>query len=104
MESMPLISIALCTYNGERYLRAQMDSLLAQAGARIEIIAVDDASQDGTPGLLQGYAQQDPRVRVLANAENIGPSRSFERAMEIGTGEFIAPCDQDDLWTSDKLA
>ena len=101
---MPLISIALCTYNGERYLRAQMDSLLAQSGARIEIIAVDDASQDGTPDLLQGYAERDPRVRVFANAENIGPSRSFERAMELGTGEFIAPCDQDDLWSPDKLA
>lgn len=104
MDSTAPITIALCTYNGERYLRAQLDSVLAQEGVHFEIVAVDDASQDGTLALLHAYAQRDPRIRVFANAENLGPSRSFERAMALGTGEFIAPCDQDDVWSPDKLA
>jgi glycosyltransferase involved in cell wall biosynthesis len=104
MESMPLITIALCTYNGERYVSQQIESLLAQTGVRIEIIAVDDASRDGTLAALQGFARRDPRVSVFANPHNLGPSRSFERAMQLGTGEFIAPCDQDDIWSSGKLA
>lgn len=104
MESMPLITIALCTYNGERFLAEQIESLLAQTGVRIEIIAVDDASQDGTLAVLQGFVQRDPRVSVFANLQNLGPSGSFERAMQLGTGEFIAPCDQDDIWNPGKLA
>ncbi len=101
---MPLITIALCTYNGERYLREQVESLLAQTGVRIEIIAVDDASQDGTPAVLQDFARRDPRMSVFANPQNLGPSGSFERAMQHGSGEFIAPCDQDDIWVPGKLA
>ena len=101
---MPLITIALCTYNGERYLSQQIESLLAQTGVRIEIIAVDDASQDGTLAVLQDFSRRDPRVSVFANPENLGPSASFERAMQLGTGEFIAPCDQDDIWNPGKLA
>ncbi|MGH8171623.1 MAG: glycosyltransferase [Rhodanobacteraceae bacterium] len=104
MESMPLITIALCTYNGERYLAEQIASLQAQTGVRIEIVAIDDASEDATPAMLRSIAERDPRVRVFANPRNLGPTPSFERAMELGTGEFIAPCDQDDVWASDKLA
>lgn len=104
MESMPLITIALCTWNGERYLAEQVESLLAQSGVEIEIVAIDDASTDGTLELLYRFASRDRRIRVFANERNLGPTASFERAMSLGSGEFIAPCDQDDVWSPEKLA
>ncbi len=100
----PLISVALCTYNGEQYLREQLDSLLAQTYQNIEIIAVDDASTDGTVALLQECAARDPRLHVIVNPENMGLRKNFERAMSACNGSFIAPCDQDDVWLPDKLA
>lgn len=99
----PLISVALCTYNGERYLREQLDSLLAQSHRNFEIIAVDDGSQDQTPALLQDYARRDTRLRVVLNPVNVGFRRNFSYAMSLCTGDFIAPCDQDDIWLPDKL-
>lgn len=100
----PLISIALCTYNGALYLREQLDSLLAQREVGIEIVAVDDGSHDQSRGILHDYATADPRFRCFANDRNLGPTASFEYAMSLCRGDFIAPCDQDDIWHPDKLA
>jgi len=102
--SEPLISVALCTYNGAPYLREQLDSLLAQTYPNIEIVAVDDGSTDGTLEILNEYRQRDARLRVESNARNLGPAKNFERAMSLCTGDFIAPCDQDDIWLPEKLA
>ncbi len=102
--NQPLVSIALCTYNGALYLREQLDSLLAQREVSFEIIAVDDGSQDQTCAILHDYATRDSRFRYFVNERNLGPTVSFERAMAMCSGEFIAPSDQDDIWQSDKLA
>jgi glycosyltransferase involved in cell wall biosynthesis len=99
----PLISVALCTYNGERYLGEQLDSLLAQSYRHFEVIAVDDGSTDGTATLLQDYARRDARLRVVLNPVNVGFRRNFSYAMSLCAGDFIAPCDQDDVWLPDKL-
>ena len=99
-----LISVALSTYNGARFLREQLDSLLAQSEVAFEIVAVDDGSLDQTPAILAEYAARDARIRWQANEHNLGPTASFERAMALCTGEFIAPCDQDDIWHPEKLA
>ena len=99
----PSISVALCTHDGERFLREQMDSVLRQTGVDIEVIAFDDASRDGTPGLLREYAARDPRVRCVLNPDNLGPTRSFEYAMALCRADLIAPCDQDDVWHPAKL-
>jgi glycosyltransferase involved in cell wall biosynthesis len=98
-----LISIALCTYNGERYLREQLDSLLAQTYSNLEIVAVDDVSTDRTVELLREYERRDSRVRVIVNPRNLGFIRNFERAIGLCKGSLIAPCDQDDIWLPDKL-
>lgn len=100
---MPLVSVALSTYNGARFLREQIDSVLAQTGVDVELVAVDDGSSDETTAILQDYASRDPRVRWSPNPGNLGPTRSFERAMSLCSGEFVAPCDQDDVWAPDKL-
>ncbi|MBC7992749.1 MAG: glycosyltransferase family 2 protein [Rhizobacter sp.] len=100
----PLISIALCTFNGERFLREQLDSLLAQDWPHIEIVAVDDASTDGTPQILASYAGRNARIRYTRNAHNRGYQKNFEAAISLCSGRWIAPCDQDDIWLPRKLS
>lgn len=102
-KSTPLVSIALCTYNGALYLREQLDSLTAQQDVALEIVAVDDGSRDQTRAILREYAALDSRIRCFDNERNLGPTVSFERAMSLCRGEFIAPCDQDDIWHPGKL-
>jgi glycosyltransferase involved in cell wall biosynthesis len=103
MTELPLISVALCTYRGERFLRQQLDSILAQDYPRLEVVAVDDASGDGTPGILEACAARDPRVRFHRNPANLGFVRNFERAFGLCRGELVAPADQDDVWLPHKL-
>ena len=104
MPRLPLISIALCTFNGEPYLREQLDSLLRQDYPRLEIIAIDDASTDATPDILGEYAARDPRLQAHRNPSNLGFRRNFERALGLCSGELIAPSDQDDIWAPAKLS
>jgi glycosyltransferase involved in cell wall biosynthesis len=98
-----LVSIILCTYNGSRFLAAQLDSLLAQTCPRFEIIAVDDGSTDGTVGILEDYAARDARIRIVLNPANVGFAANFAGALRFARGEFIAPCDQDDIWLPGKI-
>lgn len=98
-----LVSVALCTWNGARWLRPQLDSILAQQSVRLELVALDDASNDESLAILREYAARDPRIRVHANPVNLGHLRSFEKCMAMCEGEFIAPADQDDIWHRDKL-
>jgi glycosyltransferase involved in cell wall biosynthesis len=99
----PLVSIALCTYNGSAYLTQQLDTLLAQTYKNLEIIVVDDCSTDDTFAILTDYAAKYPRFRIYQNAHNLGFVKNFERASNLCTGELIALCDQDDLWHRQKI-
>lgn len=99
-----LISVALSTYQGARHLPEQLDSLLAQRGVELEIVAVDDGSDDTTVDILAAYAARDHRLRWSVNPCNLGPTGSFERALSQCAGTWLAPCDQDDVWHPDKLA
>jgi hypothetical protein len=101
---LPLVSIALCTYNGERHLREQMDSLLQQDWPNLEIVAVDDGSTDATNAILGDYTRVDTRLRHLRNEVNLGYRRNFEHAMSQCRGRWIAPCDQDDIWLPHKIS
>ncbi|WP_184543769.1 glycosyltransferase family 2 protein [Mucilaginibacter sp. FT3.2] len=103
MAETPLVSIALCTYNGARYLSQQLDTLIAQTYGNIEIIAVDDCSTDGTHEILTQYAQLHKQIAVYKNKSNVGFARNFEIAFRHSKGEFLAFCDQDDLWHPDKI-
>lgn len=70
LQEKPLVSIVLPVYNGEKYLRESLDSILAQTMQDWELIVVDDCSQDTTPQILADYAASDSRIRVMRNAEN----------------------------------
>ena len=109
----PHVTILLATFNGERFLRPQLDSLLAQGYADCSILARDDGSRDGTRGILEEYAALHPtRVTLLPAGPATGSAREnfrhllLEAACEQapGTATLFAFCDQDDVWLPDKLA
>jgi glycosyltransferase involved in cell wall biosynthesis len=100
--SNPLISIAVATYNGEQYLKEQIDSLLAQTYTNIEIIICDDNSTDQTASVLQEYTNH-PQIKVELNTQNLGYIKNFEKAISLCQGEYIALSDQDDIWMPNKL-
>lgn len=98
------ISVALCTYNGARYLPDQLRSFLEQQELPDEIVICDDGSSDGTFELLEGFARAAPfPVHLNRNTENLGYSRNFQKAIGLCTGEIIALSDQDDVWHAHKL-
>lgn len=101
--ALPLVSIAMCTYNGKQFLREQIESLLIQTYSNIEIIVVDDASKDNTKIILEEYAIKDKRLRFIVNEDNIGFNKNFEKAIHLCTAEFIAISDQDDIWETNKI-
>lgn len=94
----------MACYQGEKYLAIQVESLLAQDYPNVEFIFVDDASQDGTWELLQGFAQQDSRVKITQNETNIGYRKTFEKGINLALGELIALSDQDDYWLPTKIS
>jgi len=104
MNAQPLVSIALCTYNGEEFLKEQLDSLIAQTYRNLEIIVVDDCSTDSTIGILSEYADQHPLIQLFRNEKNLGYTQNFEKALRLCKGEFIAICDQDDIWLPEKIS
>lgn len=94
---VPKISIAMATYNGEKYLPQLLDSLLAQTLLPSEIVVVDDCSYDGTLSILETYSKKLP-IKVYVNDENLGVNQNFEKAVSLTTGDYVLLCDQDDVW------
>lgn len=97
------ISIAMTTYNGEKYLADQIDSILAQSYSDFELIICDDCSTDATCTILKAYASKDNRVKLHFNKTNLGFKKNFEQALNFCSGQFIALADQDDVWTKNHL-
>lgn len=98
-----MVSIAMATYNGEKYLREQIDSILKQTIQDFELIICDDCSTDTTWDILQEYQLQDARIKCYRNEENLGFKKNFEKAIMLCTGEYIALSDQDDIWKDNHL-
>lgn len=99
------LSIAMTTFNGGRYLPAQLASFAAQSRLPDELIACDDGSTDDTVELLKTFAKSVPfTVRVVCNPHNLGHERNFAQAIDLCSGDIIFLADQDDAWNSEKLA
>src|SRR5688500_11031805 len=103
MQPLPLVSIVIGTYNGEEYLKEQMESLLSQTYGSLEFIICNDLSTDGTYGMLKEYAARDTRIKLTRNQINLGYNRNFGQAMRQASGEYIAIADQDDIWEKRKI-
>lgn len=97
------VSVVLCTYNGAKYLREQLESVVNQTYPLHELLIQDDGSTDGTTGIAAEYAAKYPFVRCLQNDGKHGLNPNFFSAMRKATGDYIAICDQDDIWELDKI-
>lgn len=99
----PFVSIALATYNGERFLAEQLESLVNQTYPNLEIIVSDDGSTDNTLGILERYAAIHPQLRIYQNTRKSGVTNNFQNAIRHCEGAFIALSDQDDIWLPGKI-
>jgi glycosyltransferase involved in cell wall biosynthesis len=98
------ISVAMCTYNGARFLREELDSIARQTRLPDELIVCDDASTDNTVEILQDFAASAPfPVHLSINETNLGVMRNFEQSVSLCSGDLIALSDSDDVWHADKL-
>ncbi len=98
------ISIAMCTYNGEVFLRDQLDSFLGQTRLPDELVVCDDQSGDRTVEIIKEFAKSAPfTVRLYVNDINLGPTKNFERAIDLTTGDIVVLASWDDVWMPQKL-
>ena len=97
------IQVLLSTYNGEKYLAQQLDSLLGQDYPDFNIVIRDDGSSDSTCDILTHYQSKHSNITVVF-ADNIGVTRSYFELLKCASGDFYALCDQDDVWLPGKLS
>ncbi len=102
---MTRVSVAMCTYNGEKYLHEQLQSIAAQTRLPDEMVVCDDGSSDATAEIIEEFARiASFPVRFFRNPKNLGSTKNFEKAIGLCTGDLIALSDQDDIWLPGKLA
>lgn len=93
----------MATYNGEKYLEEQLDSIINQSYKNIEIIIVDDCSKDNTVAIVKKYQSKFDFIKLFVNEKNSGVTPTFEKAIIECKGTFIAIADQDDIWELNKI-
>ena len=105
MEQKETISVALCSYNGEKYISEQLLSIVNQTRKPDEVVIFDDASEDGTWDIIESFVQKYPAIRwrVKQNTPREGVRLNFAQAIMSTTSDFIATPDQDDIWEANKL-
>ena len=97
------ISVAMATYNGERYIQEQICSILRQTVVVDEIIIVDDCSSDATVDIIKKLASEHPVIKLFQNEQNLGYTNNFRKALSCTTGDIIFFADQDDIWMPNKV-
>lgn len=98
------VSIGLPVYNGERFLREALDSLLAQTYSDFDLVISDNASTDQTEAICRAYAGKDRRVRYYRNKENIGAAYNYRRVFELSNAKYFKWATADDLCEPQHLA
>jgi glycosyltransferase involved in cell wall biosynthesis len=103
--NMSTVAIIMTTYNGEKYVKEQLDSILASTYQDFEIFVWDDGSRDNTLDILNNYSSLYPaKIRVFRNETNLGVTGNFLQALCRNTMDYIMFCDQDDVWKPNKTA
>ncbi|MBQ3688593.1 MAG: glycosyltransferase [Bacteroidales bacterium] len=100
-------SVAICTYNGEKYIREQLETIKKQSKFVDEVIICDDCSTDNTYNIINEYISENNLQNTWnlhKNVTNIGYKKNFHNAIDLCTKKYIFLCDQDDLWETDKIA
>jgi len=96
-----MISVCIATYNGEKYIKEQLNSILIQLEDNDEVIISDDHSTDNTINVINSL--NDPRIKIYKNTKESGYTKNFENALEKVKGDIIFISDQDDLWMKNKV-
>lgn len=103
-DAIATISVAMCTFNGQRFLGAQLQSIAAQTRPPDELVVCDDASSDGSEQIIKDFSQRVTfPVRTVLNERNLGSTKNFEKAISLCTGKLVVLADQDDVWYPHKL-
>lgn len=99
------ISVAMASYNGEKFILEQLISIYNQTKKVDEIVIVDDCSQDGTIAAIHNFVEEhsECKVRLFENEQNLGYKKNFYKAMSLCEGDIILLCDQDDIWMENKV-
>lgn len=97
-----MISVCMCSYNGEKYIYEQINSILNQLDVNDELIISDDSSTDSTVSIVNSF--KDNRIKLLENNEFHSPIFNLENALKHARGDYIFLCDQDDIWMSNKVS
>ena len=100
---MSRVTVLVAAYNAEKYLEACLDSLINQTLKDIQIVCIDDASTDSTPEILNKYASQDSRIKILQRKENAGQAVARNMGIEVADGDYITMLDADDTLSNDAL-
>ncbi len=100
--NVKIVEVLLATYNGEKYLAEQLDSLIAQIGVSVSLVVSDDGSDDNTLQILSSYKSKFASIEILKGPK-MGPQANFFYLLSQSKGEFIALCDQDDIWEPGHL-
>jgi len=98
------LSVALCTYNGSKFIEQQINSILNQTIKVDEIIVCDDKSTDATVAILKELQVANPCIVIIENELNLRSTKNFEKAIQRCSGDYIFLADQDDLWNEEKVA
>lgn len=98
------LSVALCTYNGSKFIEQQINSILNQTTKVDEIIVCDDKSTDATVSILKEIQVTNPCIVIIENEINLRSTKNFEKAIQLCSGDYIFLADQDDLWNTEKVA
>jgi glycosyl transferase family 2 len=108
LSSMPKrlsTSVAMCTFQGERFLAQQLESIARQTAGPSELVVCDDGSTDGTVAIVESFAGSAPfPIRLTINRQRAGSTKNFEQAISLCQGEVIFLADQDDVWHPEKIA
>jgi glycosyltransferase involved in cell wall biosynthesis len=104
ISSLPLVSVGMPVFNGEKYLRRAIESILAQSYVNFELIICDNASTDRTQAICQEYAARDARVRYVRHPSNLGAGRNFDHCFHLARGKYFQWAAHDDMFVPDHLA
>lgn len=96
-----MITVCIATFNGEKYIREQLNSILFQLSLQDEVIVSDDGSTDNTISIIKSF--NDKRIKIIDGVYRHSPTLNFENALKEAKGDYIFLADQDDVWKDDKV-